>query len=129
MRSIQEQEHLDFLAGSDTEFRNCFSEANMVRRQLAADYRRPIDAALEAGKFVVVDEEPYYCKATDAVAGMVEYLRGVFDTREEADAFALNLFAQEGQFSDGRIYVLPAAPPTVREEALAALVPDNDIPF
>jgi hypothetical protein len=74
--SPAEQEHLDHVAGSASEFQNCFSEAQSRCRTLAGQHRKAIDDVLAAGRFAVVTTSPYHCKSTDAFAGVIEYLRG-----------------------------------------------------
>ena len=45
-----------------------------------------IAAALEAGRFVVVEEYPVYCPHTDAIMGSEEAFIADFETRDEAEA-------------------------------------------
>ena len=107
----QEQEHWDHVAGSASEFQNCFSEAQSVASRLAAQYGKAINAVLAAGRFAVVLSAPYYCRATDAIAGSVEYLRGDFETREQAQDCANRIYASEGLDSCEDLYVLPRVAP------------------
>jgi hypothetical protein len=138
LMSEQEQEHVDHVAGCASEFQNCFEEASIERCRQAGAYRQAIDDVLVAGRFAVVSTAPYFCKATDAFVGVVEYLRGDFATREAADAAALALYGREYEahgFDIGEdLYVLPRAP---QVEEPTALGPnhsdfdpnDNDVPF
>lgn len=123
--SEQEQEHWDHVADCASELQNCFSEAQSAANHQAADYRKAIDEVLAAGRFAVVLRCPYYCKATDAVAGSVEYLRGSFATRDEAYVAANAIHAAEGLDSCEDLYILPAAELPVQSPAVA----DDGVPF
>lgn len=70
--SPAEQEHLDHIAGSASEFQNCFAEAGMARCRVAGEAREAIDKALAAGRFAVVSTSPYFCRVTDAFVGVIE---------------------------------------------------------
>jgi len=98
----------------------------MACGELGQDEQERISKSLDEGLFVVVDEQPYYCKATDAVAGSVQYFRQAFTTREAADMEAYRL--QEGD-PESRVFVLPMeaheAPPAALSDALCA----EDLPF
>jgi hypothetical protein len=126
--SPAEQEHLDHVAGSASEFQNCFSEANDVRRQLHHNGQVEIAALLAAGRFVVVEENPYHCRATDAVAGMVASPVGHFASREEAEAFAAPRAEVQERYGDGFVYVLPRCP-GLPQSAHRAVAVEDDCPF
>lgn len=118
----QEREHWDFEAGRASEFQNCFTEATSRAIELCAREANKIEAALARGRVVVVQDEPYHCKATDAVAGVVPTYLGDFPTRREA----LNFAAQAEDLEWAQIYLLP------RESVFASEVrpvPQDDIPF
>jgi hypothetical protein len=132
LMSEQEQEHVDHVAGSASEFQNCFEEATLARCRIAGDYRQAIDNVLAAGRFAVVSTSPYFCRVTGAFVGVVEHLRGDYASREAADAAALALYGAEYEahgFDIGEdLYVLPRqapAPVTPSEVAEA----QDDVPF
>ena len=120
--SLQEQEHWDHEAGRASEWQNCFTEAQQRCSELHYQQQVKIQAKLAAKLFVVVEDCPYHCKATDAVAGNVTYFRSAHFTREGAEA-ASN--CREG-YENG-FYVLPRVPaPAV---APAPCLPQDDVPF
>ncbi len=126
--SPAEQEHVDHVAGSASEFQNCFSEARSRRLNLAFAGSKAIADLLAAGRFVVVEENPYHCRATDAVAGMVAAPIGHFASREEADAFAAPRCEVQERYGDGFVYVLPRLP--VPPASLEWAAPEaDDCPF
>lgn len=131
--SEQEQEHLDHVAGSASEFQNCFQEASISRCHVAGEARKAIDDVLNAGRFAVVSTSPYFCRVTDAFVGVVEHLRGDFATREAADAAALALYGKEygaQGFDIGEdLYVLPRAPQVNPEDLRQSPVDSDDVPF
>jgi len=131
IRSEQEQEHFDHVAGSASEFQNCFAEAGMVRARLASEGSARINALLAAGRFVVVEESPYYCKATDAVAGMVKDVVSHHASREEAEAAAAPRAEVMERYGDGYVCVLPALPvrPLDASDAPAVCPADDAVPF
>lgn len=124
--SPAEQEHYDHVAGSASELQNCFSEAGATRCRLAAVAFGPIANALLAGEFVVVEDAPYHCKATDAFVGVIPTRLASFDTREAAEAHANALSADPSVF-DGQVYVLPRAPQHPDDQSQDA--GDDNIPF
>lgn len=68
-----------------TELQNCLTEANAVRRHLSNETMEKVAALVAAGKFVLVASSPYYCRSTDAFAGVVTSITSVHDTREAAE--------------------------------------------
>lgn len=123
----QEQEHWDHVAGSASEFQNCFEEARIAASREANKHGAAIGDVLATGRFAVVLRCPYYCKATDAIAGSVEYLRGDYASRAEANAEALRIYSSEGLDSFEDLYVLPRVPLAVVLELPP--VADDDVPF
>lgn len=120
--SPAEQEHADHVAGSASEFQNCYAEAGMVRARLNADQSVAIKAALDEGKFVVVREVPHYCKATDACTGTVRYFEAAFDLRGGAEHYA---YEHSGCQDDSTLYVLPRLPAPAPE----TINDHDDVPF
>lgn len=116
----QEQEHWDFEAGRASEFQNCLTEATSRAGELCLQEADKIAPAVRAGRFVVIETVPYYCKSTDALAGVVPTYRGDFATRAEAEGHAATI--QDSEFS---VYVLPEEP----QPPAPAPVPLDDIPF
>lgn len=122
--SEAEQEHFDHVAGSASEFQNCFSEAEMRRSQLNRKHAELIGPALDLGMFVVAEEVPYYCKATDACAGSYRSFRFAFHSRQQADDYARQLAAEDFD-PECRLMVLPELP----AEPYAPEPCDEEIPF
>lgn len=123
-----EQEHWDHVAGSASEFQNCFSEARSACFHLHVKNADLIAEALARGLFVVVKDCLYHCKATDAVAG--QYIRFVqaLDNITDARALANSSNFQNSDSSDpedysyrvvgDRQFVPPAQPVAASEEDL-----------
>ncbi len=124
--NAQEQEHWDHVAGSASEFQNCFEEAGVAARRLHDEYYQAIAAVVSAGRFAVVNRCPYHCKATDAAAGSVEYLRSDCATREDAVAAMNALYAAEGLDCDEELYVLPREAMTAAPVSMSA---EEEVPF
>ena len=95
MYSIQEQEHLDHISGSATEFQNCFTEARAKVQELNSNHSAPIVRARSLGLFVVVEEIEYHCRTTDAFAGIFERFVVAFPTKESADLRIAKLCSKE----------------------------------
>lgn len=82
------------------EMQNCLSEAAMACAEFNAAQRVKIDAAVNAGRFAIVGRSAWYCKSTDALAGTAFAFVSDHATREEAEAEAAHLCAQdEGESS------------------------------
>lgn len=102
-------EHLDHVAGADSELRNCFSEANDRRLQIGATHEDKIGTALGSGLFVVVADVPHYCRSTDAFVGSYQRFYQAFPNRESAQRYA------EAHSDEERsCYVLPRPQEVVR---------------
>jgi hypothetical protein len=95
--TIQEQEHLDFVAGEASEFQNCHSEAVAKCHRLASQHAIPISRAKALGLFVVVREVAYYCRATDAFAGTYDTFVCAFPSQASADQKVRKLCNPERQ--------------------------------
>lgn len=123
MISENEQEHLDHVAGSASEFQNCFEEASIARVHTADREARDIAQALSNGLFVVVNEQLHYCRATDAVTGSVRY----FDSSylSIGDALQRQEELQNGD-PDARVSVEPHLPVFYSP---APVDDGDDIPF
>jgi hypothetical protein len=121
--SEQEQEHWDHVAGSASEFQNCYEEAGIRRVQIAAGEDEKIAAALAQGLFVVVNEQPHYCRVTDAVTGTVRY----FDTAHLSIRRAIQRRddLQAGD-PDARVSIEPHLP---EPPYVAPAGADDDVPF
>lgn len=104
--TYQEQEHIDHVAGSASEFQNCYSEADAVLRQRRSDFSVPVARARSLGLFVVVEEMPYYCRATDAIVGTYERFVVAFPTQRAADERAAALYARCGADAEVSFRVL-----------------------
>lgn len=78
------QEHLDHEAGAASESQNCFTEAQDVVAELSANAEH-----FGEGPVLVRVEYPYYCRATDAFAGMV-----LHEVHHCADGAAARLVAR-----------------------------------
>lgn len=113
-----ELEHIEHELGVASEFSNCLTEAEQAcsrRNHEAADR---ISAAIAAGLFVLVEEGPMYCRATDALAGTVTALISEHVTREEAEAAQV---LRDRYDTEVRLTVLPA-----REVEVVAVEPEMD---
>jgi hypothetical protein len=128
--SPAEQEHLDHVAGSASEFENCFSEARSVASRHNSEGQSKIAALVAAGRFVVVCGYPHHCKATDAFAGTIAQRRSDHASRAEADAVLGALF-ESGEFDpDCNYYVAPRLPaPPALAPRYSEPVADDDVPF
>jgi hypothetical protein len=104
--SAAEQEHWDHVAGSASELQNCFEEAQGRRRQLHSQNAERIARVRGFQMFAVVEEVPYYCKATDAFAGSYQIFRVGFKTREAADAYMEHMFKRGDMDPESRFIVL-----------------------
>ena len=111
MMTVQEQEHYEFEAGRASEAQNCFEEAQLRIHQLSQRDAGKIADALAEGKFVLVEDVPYHCKATDAFAGTIRSFRAAFDSRGEAEAAGLAVYAKCGNDPDVLLSVLPVVVP------------------
>ena len=118
------QNEEDFI-GTQSEELNCLEEARMdlcVKNGKAGAEMAPL---LEAGRFLVVSSGPYFCRATDGLAGTRQSLVGDFATREEAEARVQECYVHDAGLGDEQYYVLPRVP------APAPVVETNEdeIPF
>ena len=111
----QEQEESDFNEGCATEQQNCLTEAEQEVYRLS-------DEAPEFGQgdFTVTVRYPYYCKATDAFAGMVVSKRVHFPTRQGALDY---VHAEQNEDGEESYEITP------HEEVAHSSIVDDDIPF
>lgn len=123
MRSIQEQEELDY--DPQREELNCLSEARSGLSQLNARFWSMLDRLLARGLFVVAVSGPYYCRSTDAFAGELHEVVASFATREEAEVFASQQDSECG--SDGSFGVFPKL--LVPQQPVPEVCGDDEIPF
>jgi hypothetical protein len=105
MISENEQEHLDHVAGSASEPQNCLSEARSSLSHHNAGSLARINRALQSGAYVVVSRGPWFCKATDGLAGEAIDIEAVRDDRAEAGIKAREL--SESFQGELDVYVLP----------------------
>ncbi len=89
------------------EMQNCLEEANWKRASLNGQNQGPIQHALRRGHFVVVRSSPYFCKSTDAFAGVVTGFEAQCDTREEADKLVQDRVNEQGFDGEDTFAVLP----------------------
>jgi len=93
------------------ELLNCLSEAQTVASVASGKGRREIDEAIKNGKFVVSTSNPYFCRSTDAFAGVIVSLHSAWDTREKADLACEKLYDDYQGDIDARVLpVLPIVP-------------------
>jgi hypothetical protein len=124
------QEHLDHIAGSASEFQNCYTEAGQAMRAHNYQTDQSVAALVAAGSFVVVASDTWHCRATDAVVGEGRYLRSHWDTREEADAAVRRAYDADGPMFAGEVGydVEPRLPVPLVD--LVMLAPDDEeVPF
>lgn len=119
MRTIQEQEGLDYQMGAASEYQNAFAWSRMNRKPDDSD---KINKAIQEGKYVVVSESPEYCPSTDASMGTRRDLCSVHDDRESAERAA----SLVQRTPDDWVYVLPVQRVEQPETVLIVLF---DIPF
>ena len=141
-------EHAEHVAGCQSEPQMCLDEAHQRLSRLRYGQAREIAAALAAGKFCVVEDIEYHCRATDALAGTYSALRSVHDTRKQAGEAARRSYDDPRNALERFIYVLPREPvflvePQVAEPACDCTVhgeecepgcacachDDEDVPF
>lgn len=120
--SIQEQEERDYQMGAASELQNAYAWSIMNRKP---DDSGKINAALEAGKHVIIEEGTEYCPSTDAIMGSRKYLIGEYESREAAEAAMHKKYdGQDDHDGDISVYILP-------HPSRPAYVPptDEEIPF
>lgn len=118
--NLHEIEERDYHPASELE--NAYAWSGMNRKP---DDAGKINAAVAAGKFVVVEEGPEYCPSTDALLGSRKFLVSVHDSRADAEAA---LAAAESYCDEVGLYVLPRRPWPIVAVNHAPLT-DADLPF
>lgn len=118
---MMNNEDMNEESGMATEFQNCLAEAQM-ESVLLSD-RAQIELLVRDGRFCVVEERAHYCRATDALAGMVKTLVADFGTHSQAFEYAMDHVNKVEQF-EVSVMVVPPSP-------LSAPCVDqtDDIPF
>jgi hypothetical protein len=115
--SIQEQEDVDFVGGSEAQ--NCLAEAAIACAMFARGPAAKIAALVSAGRVVVVRSDPYHCRSTDAIAGTIRVPLADFAVRSEAEAY-INGNADFANDSDSSYSILPARSAPATPVAAAA---------
>ncbi len=103
MRSIQEQEDMDYQIGAASEACNAYALSSMTREP---DDR--IARALKRGDFVVVTVFPEYCRYTDGLLTSRPQFVSSHYTRKGAETAMGRIDHQE--YDDATYFVLPVAP-------------------
>lgn len=128
----QEQEHIDHVAGSASEFQNSFAQSQIEHHHANIDTVVRIAELVEAGRFVVVGSCPAYCRVTDAVVGEHVNIEADFATRAEAEAHCARYTDLDDDF---RVRIEPVAARLALAQAIAdeaeshGIDMDDDIPF
>lgn len=120
--TIQEHEEQNFIHESEASM--CYQEAGIARIHRNDEEQQKIQAALALGRFVVVEDCPFYCKATDGLVGNVRYFRAAYESREEADETARQIYENDPEAQPSVLPLLPPPPQPVVEAT-----PEDDIPF
>lgn len=121
----QEQEHLDHVAGSASEFQNCYEEARVRSSDEQSKVRGIIHRMVNEGLFVIVCSSPDYCKVTDAICGEHLSIRGAYGDRGAANR-SLAAMHEAGRFDpEDSTYVYPFELPPAPE----MICDDENVPF
>lgn len=102
--NIQEQEHIDHVAGSASEFQNCYEEAGHQFAVEQAKENGKIARAKRQGRVVVCRQHERSCRATDGFLGWFIEFDSAWATRQAAEAYAE--FKNRSYFtSDGAYFI------------------------
>lgn len=117
----QELEHWDYEMGAASELQNAVS---LSRMELPADHSCQIADAIEAGKFVVIEEGPVFCPRTDASIGSLRFIMSTHECYADAER-ALNGIPHGYYPDDYTFHILPRK----IEPTPVVAYDDSEIPF
>lgn len=105
--NIQEQEHIDFVAGCASEFQNSYAQSRAEHSVKDAEVRGVIHSLVQGGLFVIVRSSPAYCRVTDAIVGEHLSVMGAFGDRGAAERSMMAMH-EAGRFDpEDSVYVYP----------------------
>ncbi len=104
MTNIQEIEEQQFIPQDETQ--RCWEEARIDLAHVNLSVRSKVAALVAGGRYVVVGNHPYLCKATDAVVGTAAFIVDTFATRADAEAWIRNKYATGNSEEDGDGFVV-----------------------
>jgi hypothetical protein len=119
--NIQEQEHLDHVAGSQTEHQMCHEMSTLEHHGRESVTAGKIAKLTGLGLHVAVEISTAYCRVTDGIIGTHTAILGAFPYKEAAETF-INLFIDHYGYDGESNYdvrsPLPMPPTKAKEDPL-----------
>jgi hypothetical protein len=130
MMTPQEQEHMDHVLGSASEFQNCYQESQIKHSSRESETSRKIRALNDLGMHVVVGKTPAHCGVTDAIVGEHTSILGALPFDFAAVAFIGFYLDKTGYDPEEHVDVISPQPESPAEEAEShGIDMDDDCPF